>query len=222
MTNSRIIPGILSKNFILPGKEGLVYAATTFKPTEYENKFISYAVHWIRYYINEEIRKMYPVKLNQNYIYKRTKIKKFIDQYKKEHKEEPTVEQISAAVEMSPKVIHNILNINNGEDFQFVSFQSYNKETTDDNDNENYVENKLVNEYLEQSTSDYDLTDFEFKDLLEVLKSKIPERDFNMFIDKHLNCLSYSKIAKKYNLNFPSSAKYIIERAERICKELIS
>ena len=44
--------------------EGLVYAATKYDLNRSkECKFISYAIHWIRYYINEEIRKLYPVKL---------------------------------------------------------------------------------------------------------------------------------------------------------------
>ena len=179
-------------------------------------------MHWIRYYINEELRKMYPVKLNQNYIYKRSKIKKFVDQFEKEHSRQPTISEISGGVGMSEKVVNNILNVNGGEDFQFVSFQSYNKETTDDNANESYVENKLVNEYLDETTSDYSMTNYEFNDLLETLKKHISERDYNVFIDRHLNNLSYSEIAKKYHLNFPSSSKYIIKHVENICKKLLS
>jgi len=165
---------------------------------------------------------MYPVKLNQNYIYKRSKIKKFVDQFEKEHLRQPTITEISGGVGMSEKVVNNILNVNNGEDFQFVSFQSYNKETTDDNTNESYIENKLVNEYLDETTSDYSMTNYEFNDLLETLKKHISERDYNVFIDRHLNNLSYSEIAKKYNLNFPSSSKYIIKHVENVCKNLLS
>lgn len=212
----------IKQDLFSAGKAGLVYAATKFNPTNYKNKFISYAVHWIRFYINEELRKMYPVKLNQNYIYKLTKIKKFVDQFIKKYSREPTTSEISGGVGMSEKVVNNILNVNNGEDFQFVSFQSFNKETTDDNTNESYIENKLVNEYIDQTTDDYNLTDYELKDLLETLKTKVSEKDYNIFIDRHLNDLSYSEIAKKYNLNFPSSAKYIIKHVESVCKELIS
>lgn len=165
---------------------------------------------------------MYPVKLNQNYIYKRTKIKKFVDQFKKEHFREPTTIEISGGVGMSEKVVNNILNINNGEDFQFVSFQSFNKETTDDNTNESYVENKLVNEYIDQTTSDYSMTNFELNDLLQTLKTKVCEKDYNIFVDRYLNNLSYSDIAKKYHLRFPSSAKYIIKQVENVCKTLLS
>ena len=56
------------------GKRGLVVAATRFDPSKYDNKFISYAVSWIEYYVHEEIRILYPVKLNQNFVYKRNKI----------------------------------------------------------------------------------------------------------------------------------------------------
>jgi RNA polymerase sigma factor (sigma-70 family) len=203
------------------GMEGLVYAATKFDPTNYNNKFISYAVHWIRVYINEEIRKMYPVKLNQNYVYKRGKIKKFIAKFAEEHGREPTIAEISGGVEMSQKVVNNILSLNNGENFQFVSFQAVNPEGSDDTTSESYVENKLVNEYLEETVSDYGMTKYELNDLLDALKKRISEKDYNMFIDKHLNGLSYSAIAKKYGLNFPSSSKYIIERVENVCKELL-
>lgn len=203
------------------GIEGLVYAATKFKPTEYNNKFISYAVHWIRYYINEEIRKMYPVKLNQNYMYKRGKIKKFTAKFVEEHGREPSNDEISEGLGISKKVINNILSINNGENFQFVSFQAVNNEGSDDNISESYVENKLINEYLEETVSDYGMTNFELQDLLSVLKKQVPEKDYNMFVDKHLNGLSYSDIAKKYGLNFPSSSKYVIERVEKTCKTLL-
>jgi DNA-directed RNA polymerase specialized sigma subunit len=164
---------------------------------------------------------MYPVKLNQNYVYKRGRVKKFISKYQEEHGTEPTTSQISAELGMSEKVINNILSINNGENFQFISFQSVNKEGSDDPTSENYVENKLVNEYLEETVSDYNMTNYELSDLLGELKKLIAEKDFNMFVDKHLNGLSYSDVAKKYNLKFPSSAKYIIERVEKQCKELL-
>ena len=200
----------------------MAYAATKFDTSKYKNKFISYAVHWIRYYVNEEIRNMYPVKLNQNYVYKRGRVKKFIAQYQEKHGEEPTVEQISAALDMSIKVVNNVLSINNGENFHFVSFQSVNKEGSDDPTSESYVENKLVNEYLEETVSDYGMTNFELQDLLNELKKKIDEKDFNMFVDKYLHNMSYSEIAKKYKLKFPSSAKYIIERVEKQCKKLVN
>lgn len=199
-----------------------MYAATKFDTSKYTNKFISYAVHWIRYYVNEEIRNMYPVKLNQNYVYKRGKVKKFIDKYKKEHGDEPTIDQISAALDMSKKVVSNVLSINNGENFHFISFQSVNNDSNDDPTSESYVENKLVNEYLEETVSDYGMTTYELQDLLSELKKQVKEPDYNMFLDKYLHNLSYSDIAKKYNLKFPSSSKYIIERVEKICKKLIS
>ena len=61
-------------------KAGLVYAATKYDPARKDEcHFISYAVHWIRYYINEEIRKLYPVRLNQNFVSKRKKVMKFIE-----------------------------------------------------------------------------------------------------------------------------------------------
>ena len=165
---------------------------------------------------------MHPVKLNQNFIYKRTKIKKFISTFESANKRKPTIEEISEGVSLSAKVINNIMNINNGEDFQFISFQAVNDNASDDATKENYVENKLVAEYLDQTVSDDAMTNYELRDLLTALKTKVDERDYNMFIDKHLNNMSYSDIAKKYGLNFPSSSKYIIERTEKICKELLS
>lgn len=164
---------------------------------------------------------MYPVKLNQNYVYKRGRVKKFVSKYKEEHGTEPSISQISAELGMSEKVINNILSINNGENFQFISFQSVNKEGSDDSTSENYVENKLVNEYLEETVSDYNMTNYELSDLLNELKKHIAEKDFNMFVDKHLHGLSYSDLAKKYKLKFPSSAKYVIERVEKQCKLLL-
>lgn len=231
--NERFVYSVVNKEFkntpwdIKPdlysaGKQGLVYAATKFDSKNYKNKFISYAVNWIRYFVNEELRNMYPVKLNQNFVYKRNKIKKFIAKYETEYGRQPTYEEISENLGLSVKVIGNILGINNGENFSFVSFQAVNKDAGDDPGSENYVENKLVNEYLEETENDSGMLNFEFKDLLKALKKQIPERDYFMFVDKYINNLSYSDIAKKYNLNFPSSAKYVIERVEKLCKKLLS
>ena len=54
--------------------------------------------------------------------------------------------EISKALDMSTKVINNILSVNNGENFKFISFQSVNHDSTDDQADEDYVEQKLVNE----------------------------------------------------------------------------
>lgn len=197
------------------GKAGLVYAATKFDSNKFNNKFISYAVHWIRYYVNEEIRNMHPVKLNQNYMYKRKCIKNCISTFQKKYKKDPTISELSNILNMSEKVIKNTLNINNGENFQFINFQNSNEAATEN-------ENKLINEYLEEEASNYYIDKFELNDLLEALKKQIDIKDYNMFVDKYINNLSYSDLAKKYKLNFPSSAKYIIERTEKICKKLLN
>ena len=122
---------------------------------------------------------------------------------------------------MSEKVINNILNINHGDNFQFISFQSVTN-NSDDVESESYIENKLVNEYLETSTFDGGFSNLELQDLIETLYKHTNKRSINMFLDKYMNDLSYSQIAKKYKLNFPSSAKYIIEQVEKLCKKLIS
>lgn len=205
------------------GKEGLVYAATKFKPS-YDNKFTSYAVNWIRYYIYEELCNMHPVKMNQTFLYKAKKIKNFIATYKKANGYNPTTKEISKALNITEKVINNTLKINNGEEYQFVSLQagSNKGDNSDDSNSESFVENKLINEYLETTVSDSSMINYELQDMLNALKAKVSEKDYNMFIDKHLNGLSFSDIAKKYGLNFPSSSKYIIERTEKVCKRLIS
>lgn len=202
-----------------------MYAATKFDRTNYANKFISYAVHWIRYYVNEEIRKLYPVKLNQNYIYKRSKIKKFISEYEQKHGKTPSMKVLKKGVGMSEKVINNIMNINNGENFKFISFQGVGT-NNDDPNSDSYIENKLVNEYLESEDSNYSMLNFELNDMLVELKRKLKEKNFDnnaydMFIDKYLYEMSYSDIAKKYKLNFPSSSKYLIERVSAVCKEIV-
>lgn len=202
-----------------------MYAATKFDRSNYANKFISYAVHWIRYYVNEEIRKLYPVKLNQNYIYKRSKIKKFISEYEQKHGKTPSMKVLTKGVGMSEKVINNIMNINKGENFKFISFQGVGT-NNDDPNSDSYIENKLVNEYLESEDSNYSMLNFELNDMLVELKRKLKEKNFDnnaydMFIDKYLYEMSYSDIAKKYKLNFPSSSKYLIERVSAVCKEIV-
>jgi RNA polymerase sigma factor (sigma-70 family) len=215
-------PWNVKEDLYSAGKAGLVYAASKFNGACHDNKFISYAIHWIRYYVNEEIRNLYPVKLNQNYVYKRSKIKKFTEQFKQEHHREPTEDEISKALKFSKKVIQNVRDINGGENFSFISFQTVTNDSSGDGNSDDYIENKLVNEYLGESVTDAGIVNIELKDLLTELRKYVDKKDFNMFIDKHLRNLSYSQIAKKYGLNFPSSSKYIIERVEKMCKKLVN
>lgn len=213
-------PWDIKEELYSAGKLGLCIAAQKFNPKDYDNKFISYAVHWIRCYINEEIRKLYPVKLNQNYIYKRNKINKFVTKYKKNHNnEEPSDECISKELGLSKKVLENIKKVNGGENFSFVSFQAISE--NNDSDTKDSIENKLVNEYLESTESSDDYIKYQIKDLFEALKKQIPEKDYNMFYDLKVNGLSFSDLKNKYGLNFPSSAAYIIKRTEKICKKLL-
>lgn len=201
--------------------EGLVYAATKYDMSRSkECKFISYAIHWIRYYINEEIRKFYPVKLNQNFVSKRKKVTKFIEKYEKEYGEKPSISEISSNVDLSEKVVQNILNINNGENFQFVSFNAP-VDVGDSSGNEGFTESKLVNEYIENNLDNSSMSKIELKDLLVTLKQKITPFDYNIFYDYYINGITYSELKEKYHLPFASSVSYIVKRCEKVCKELV-
>jgi RNA polymerase sigma factor (sigma-70 family) len=201
---------------------GLVYAATKYDPAKKDEcKFISYAVHWIRYYINEEIRKFYPVRLNQNFVSKRKKVMKFIDKYKEEHNGlEPDVDIIADNVDLSEKVVKGILNINGGENFQFVSF-NIPVDVGDSNGNESFNESKLMKEYFENNTTCSPEVHLEVQDVLNFVKSKVPLKDYNIFYDYYVNNLTLSELKKEYNLPFASSVSYIIKRCEKICRELV-
>jgi len=200
--------------------EGLVYAATKYDPArEKECKFISYAVHWIRYYIQEQIRKLYPVRFNQNFVSKRNKVLKCIKDYKKKHKDEmPSVEYISEHVKMSEKVVQNILNINNGENFTFISFNS--PQETKDNESEQMTESKLVKEYLDEALDENFIKRLELKDILENLKKEITPQEYALFLDYYVNGEGLSDLARKYDMKFPSSVAYLIKKFEKRCKEL--
>lgn len=204
-------------------KYGLIYAATKYDSKQNTAKFISYAVNWIRYYIHEEVRKLNPIKLNQNFVCKRNKIKKAIAEFKKENNRMPTAQEISDIVGMSEKVINNVYGINNGENFNFISFQSLmNTGSSKNQDDGTQLENKLTNEYLENALDTSGFTRYEVKDLLEALKKEVSKEDFNIFVDKYINDMSYSDIAKKYKLNFASSASYRLKCIEHKVKELLN
>ena len=204
-------------------KYGLIYAATKYDSKQNTAKFISYAVNWIRYYIHEEVRKLNPIKLNQNFVCKRNKIKKAISEFKKENNRMPTAQEISDMVGMSEKVINNVYGINNGENFNFISFQSLmNTGSSKNQDDGTQLENKLTNEYLENALDTSGFTRYEVKDLLEALKKEVSKEDFNIFVDKYINDMSYSDIAKKYKLNFASSASYRLKCIEHKVKELLN
>ena len=200
--------------------EGLVYAATKYDPSKKDEcKFISYAVHWIRYYINEEIRKFYPVKLNQNFVSKRKKVTKFIEKYKAEHNgKEPTIKIISKNVDLSEKVVKGILNVNSGENFQFVSFNAP-VDVGDSSGNEAFNESKLMNEYFESKVECSPEVKLQVKDILSYLKTKVERLDYQIFYDYYVNSLTLSELKDKYKLPFASSVSYIIKRCEKICRE---
>lgn len=201
-------------------KAGLVYAATKYDPSRKDEcHFISYAVHWIRYYINEEIRKLYPVRLNQNFVSKRKKVMKFIEKYKENYDEEPSISEISENVGLSEKVVQGILNINGGENFQFVSFNTP-VDVGDSDGNENFNESKLMNEYFENNL-DYSLdAKIEIKDVLNHLKKNVSNNDYKIFTDYYINGYTLSELKTKYHLPFASSVSYIIKKCEKICREL--
>lgn len=202
-------------------KEGLVYAATKYDPYQEEAKFISYAVNWIRYYVHEEVRKLNPIKLNQNFVSKRNKLNRTIEEFKKEHGRMPSDEELSKLVGMSEKVVNNVYGINKGENFNFVSFQAMMSGNNNKDGDEGSVENKLMNEYIENNPDTSSTDSYEMKDLLEALSKKVSKEDYDIFYDKYVNGMSYSDIAKKYKLNFASSASYRLKCIEKVCKSLL-
>lgn len=216
-------PENIKEELLSAAKLGLVYAATKYDNNQNNNNFISYAVNWIRYYIQEELRKLSPIKLNQNFVTKRNKINNFISTFKKEHDGvEPEVEDISKATGYSVKVVNNVLGVNKGDNYSFVSFNSLiNAGSSKNEDDGTQMENKLTNEFLEESQMDQGVMQLEVADLLRELKKHVSIDDYNIFVDKHLNDLSISEIAKKYKLKFPASAAYRIKCVEKICKNLV-
>lgn len=215
-------PWNIKDDLLSAAKEGLIYAATKFDNTQENNNFCSYAVNWIRYYIQEELRKIYPIRLNQNYVSKRKKIVKALEEYKKEYNTDVIdYKYISEKTGYSEKIIKNVLGNNEGDFYHFYSLQSLISENNSKNsDDGGQLENKMINEYLNESKLDQGILNTELNDLLNELKKRISDEDYKIFIDKHLNGLSYSDIAKKYKLNFPATASYRIKCIEKICKKL--
>lgn len=194
-------------------KMGLVIAARKYNHG-YENKFISYAVHWIRYYVNEEIRKHYPVKLNQNHVYKRNRLLKAIAKYKKENNgKEPSDAWLMKELNISQKVLDGIRKVNGGKNFKFVYLQN----TLDTEDGEMSNENKVYAE-IEKTTNPQ--AAIEAEDILNTLKTMVSDRDYNIFIDIKKYGYSFKDIKDKYNLKFASSAAYLVKRMEKMCREI--
>ena len=205
----------LREDLYSAAKMGLIVAAQKYKPSEHENKFISYAVHWIRYYINEEIRNYYPVKLNQNHVYKRNKLEKTITAYKKAHNgKTPSDKWLMKELNISQKVLDGIRKVNGGKNFKFISIGS----TMDNDDGEEYSnENKIFNE-IDKAVDT--TAGIEAEDILNTLKTKVSEKEFNIFVDIKKNGCSFKDIKDKYGLKFPSSAAYLVKRMEKMCREI--
>lgn len=205
------------------GKYGLVYAATKFDAESFKTKFITYAVHWIRYYVNDAIGNIYhPIKLKQGFIYRKKKIKKCIEEFKKENDREPSIPEISALVGWTEEAVTRVLSVNGGHDFEYVSFQAGSNKTDSDGEGnlENVIDSKLVNEYLETSTSKSQFDSIEFNDYLKLLKKKLSKKEYDIFVDRYLNNYSYKDLIDKYDLKFPSAVKYNLGKAEKVFKEI--
>ena len=200
--------------------EGLVYAATKYDPKrKSECKFISYAVHWIRYYIQEQIRKLYPVRFNQNFVSKRNKVMKCVSDYRKAHNgEPPSVSHISAQVGMSERVVRNILSVNGGENFTFVSFNA--PVETKDSESEQLAESKIIKEYFDSALDEGFLKRVEAHDILDNLKREVTPQEYAIFTDYCLKGESLTDLAKKYGMKFPSSIAYLIKKCEKRCRAL--
>ena len=121
---------------------------------------------------------------------------------------------------MSEKVVQGILNVNCGENFQFVSFNDP-VNVGDSSGNESFNESKLVSEYLENSCDYSSTAKVELDDLLSALKTRTSKNDYDIFYDYYINGESYSELAIKYGLKFPSSVSYIIKKCEKICRSLV-
>lgn len=217
-------PWDIREDLYSAGKAGLVYAATKFNPSDYNNKFISYAVHWIRFFVNEAVGEIYhPIKLNQSFVYRKKKITTCIEEFRKNNNREPTISEISVLSGLNETVVNNVLNINGGKNFEYVSFQAgSNKNDSDGEGNlESLVDSKLVNEYLENASTTSEMDMFLLKDCLNELRKNITKRDYDIFVDRWLNGLTYKQLVKKYKLNFASSIKYILDKTEKIFKDLV-
>lgn len=202
---------------------GMIYAAKKYDPKRAsECKFISYAVHWIRFFVHEEIRSFYPIKFNQNFVSKRNKIKKYITKYSDEHNGTiPSIEDISKNVGMSEKVVKNVLNVNGGENFTFISFNSPSLVDDGNGDMKEVRQDALVNEYLNTASCQHSVElDLDLERLIADMKTRLSGTEFRIFNDYYFNNKSFTELSRDYNLRFPSKAAYIIKKCEKLAREL--
>ena len=145
---------------------------------------------------------------------------KFIEKYKEKHNDiEPSIEEISNNVGLSEKVVNGILNINGGENFQFVSFNTP-VDIGDSNGNENFNESKLMNEYFETHLDTSLDAKMEIKEIMDHLKRNVSKTDYKIFTDYYINGYTLSELKVKYHLPFASSVSYVIKKCEKICREV--
>lgn len=199
------------------GMFGLSYAANKFDQSRHNNKFITYAVYWIKYYVYQEVLKHYQIPLNQNHIYKRNKINKARTEFIEQCGREPTAKELSERLpDFSEKVIKNVLSINDGNNYNFISFQSI---TTNNKDSDKCdMENVLGGEIIEQSVNPE--TKYQVEEVLSILKQRVEPHLYDMFVAYYINGENYSEIATKNGLNFPASAKYYVNKVREEFKNI--
>lgn len=211
------------EDLIAAANAGLVYAATKYDLSKSnKTKFITYAVPWVRYYINEQIKDFYPVRSNQNFMSKKNKIDSLVKKYASENNgDEPSNEWLAEQTGMSVAVVGNVRKIQsvdeNGKLFSFLSIDYSDKDTA-------HASDKITVKCIDKMSGGVPAfgkveMNRDLADILNVLKSKVTEDEYKMFIEHHIKGLSMTKLSKMKEYKSIKDKKEALMRCMNICRE---
>ncbi len=145
--------GLSLPDLINEGNLGLITAAKRFDVTR-GFKFISYAVWWIRHSILQAIdENSRTVRLPVNKIGLKNKMKKTFNELSHEYFREPTIDELSEAMDLHPEIVENtmyILTVNMSMDEPVGDEEDNNWYDMILNDNSHNPESGLITESLQK------------------------------------------------------------------------
>ncbi len=200
---------------------GMIYAATKYDLSKQDKcKFITYASNWIRYYVNEQIKDLYPVRTNQNFCRKKNMIDRSIAKYKAENDgKEPSIEWISNETGLSIDTIKTAQAVCINESGKYFSFMSIDFNANSDEKSVQTADKislKCLDKIKGGALSDENRRDLE--EVLENLKKRVSSDEYNLFLEYYLNQTSKAKLSVKFpHIKDITTA---LKKCLKICREV--
>lgn len=194
--------GLPLEDLVQEGNIGLIEASKKFDASR-GNKFITYAVHYIRKHIKKALTKNNNIIHQPNHVINNNnKIKKFVGKHIAEKGREPTVKEISKNLKLSEKTIKNI---NSNKINGYISINSAINDESDD------TFEKIISVDNVFDGPDESVIKNERHDHLKKMLSKLNEDDQKLINMRYYENKTLRQIGEELNLS-PASVKSKVDK----------